>query len=205
MLGGYDYWGFGDMDVIYGDIRGFYNDHVLTHNVVSALGNRVCGHLCLLKNNEMMRNAFQQVPGWKAYLSEPDYQGVDEQKLTKIFMRHRKHPRWLREIYGLFDPYQRNNFFKDQYATPLIPQPWHDGTMDHPIEWYWRDGRVTNRKDGDREFLYLHFMNYRGTKTVEKVFGDKPPWRDLEQLVHFDYHHATNGWVINENGFSAAP
>ncbi|WP_333486766.1 DUF6625 family protein, partial [Phocaeicola plebeius] len=45
---GYDFWGFGDIDLIYGNIRNFINDTILNqYSVISGWG-----HLTLYKNTE---------------------------------------------------------------------------------------------------------------------------------------------------------
>lgn len=50
-----DFWGFGDIDLLYGDLKKFITDEVLSNN------DRVyrSGHLSLFRNNEYMNNAFK--------------------------------------------------------------------------------------------------------------------------------------------------
>ena len=60
---GYDFWGFGDLDLVYGDIRTFLTDSVLEHKFLLGWG-----HLTLLQNDEDANTYFmKQVPGYQNY------------------------------------------------------------------------------------------------------------------------------------------
>ena len=50
----YDFWGYCDIDLVFGDIRKFVTDELLSHY------DRIYtyGHLCLYRNNEMMRHIY---------------------------------------------------------------------------------------------------------------------------------------------------
>ena len=59
----YDFWGFGDLDLVYGDIRSFLTDDVLTHKFLLGWG-----HLTLLRNDEDANTYFmKQIPGYQNY------------------------------------------------------------------------------------------------------------------------------------------
>jgi hypothetical protein len=51
----YDFWGFGDLDLVYGDIRSFLTDDVLTHKFLLGWG-----HLTLLRNDEDANTYFMK-------------------------------------------------------------------------------------------------------------------------------------------------
>ncbi len=162
---GFDYFGFGDIDLIYGDIRKFYNDDVLNYNIISTDNRRVTGHLTLLKNNELMRNSFRKIKNWRSLLESPQHQHLDEAAFSKVFNPHKNFPLWLRKFFALFNPCQRSIFFKDQYTTPgfkgMEGRKWHDKSYNYPLKWFWDRGKITNDMDGDREFIYFHFMYWK--------------------------------------------
>lgn len=201
LVRGYDFFGFGDIDVIYGNIRHFYTPEVLRHNVISTHDNRLSGHFCLLRNNERMRQAFRRVENWRMYLETPEHRGFDEHKFRRIVLRHNKHPRFMRKISGWLDPYQRGTYFREQYSTILSPVPWHNGSLDHPQEWRWRRGRLTNTRDGEREFLYLHFMNWKSSRYLSKYRGEAAAWEGYERVVPFTVTPDLEGWWITRRGF----
>ncbi|MBU1052258.1 MAG: hypothetical protein KKC46_00325 [Proteobacteria bacterium] len=200
----YDYFGYGDIDVIYGNIRNFINDDVLSHNMISTHYNRVSGHFALLKNTDDMRYAFGRIKNWQALFENPNHLSIDESKFTKVFLRHRKHPMLLRKAYGIFNRFQRNNYWQEQFSTILSPQPWHDGNLEHPQEWYWHNGRLTNNYDGDREFMYLHFMNWKSSAWLPKEMRkrqERAAWEGLGSIVHMDKKEISHGFRINRTGF----
>jgi hypothetical protein len=60
---GYDFWGFGDLDLVYGDIRSFITEEVLTHKFLLGWG-----HLTLLHNDEETNKYFmEKVDGYQYY------------------------------------------------------------------------------------------------------------------------------------------
>lgn len=62
-LQGYDFWGFGDLDLVYGDIRAFITDEVLTHKFILGWG-----HLSLFRNDDDTNTYFMhQEPGYQNY------------------------------------------------------------------------------------------------------------------------------------------
>lgn len=52
---GYDYWGFGDVDVIYGDLREFLQGDLLERDPIIFNASHVSGHFALVKNTEENR------------------------------------------------------------------------------------------------------------------------------------------------------
>jgi len=59
----YDFWGFGDLDLVYGDIRNFLTDSVLKYKFLLGWG-----HLTLLHNDEDTNTYFmKQVDGYQNY------------------------------------------------------------------------------------------------------------------------------------------
>lgn len=219
---GFDTWGFGDLDVIYGDLRAHYDDAVLAHGVVSSHVGMVSGHLALFRNDARYREAFRQIPAWQAFVTWPGSLRFDEDVLTYAFLdaaaRRRRFERrvragvpraWLlRElpIVGApIDPRLAEGvLMQERYSTIHTPYPWHDGQPTHPDTWYWERGRLTNARDGERDFLYLHFMNYLSARHVRA--GETAPWNGLEPLVHFDPRRVDEGRIrIDRAGFHLEP
>ncbi len=60
---GYDFWGFGDLDLVYGDLRTFITDSVLRHKFVLGWG-----HLSLFMNDTATNTYFmERVEGFQYY------------------------------------------------------------------------------------------------------------------------------------------
>jgi hypothetical protein len=72
ILNEYDFWGHGDIDMVYGNIRGFITDTILTnYDIISSRKDITTGTFCLYRNNEQMRSLFMQSRDYKKVLSSP--------------------------------------------------------------------------------------------------------------------------------------
>lgn len=62
-INNYDFWGFGDLDLVYGDIRSFLTDNVLEYKFLMGWG-----HFTLLHNDEDVNTFFmKRVSGYQSY------------------------------------------------------------------------------------------------------------------------------------------
>jgi hypothetical protein len=182
---GYDFFGYGDVDVLYGNLRQFCTQDVLMKHVFSTHAWGLSGHFALLRNTSAIREAFLAVPDWRAILENPLPQRFDEDIFSAVF----RSP----EYAGLLH-------WKEAYTTPLIPRAWWNGSFEHPQTWYWHRGRVTNNKDGDKQFIYLHFMNYKEARFLNPIYGDKPFWNGLDKVVHVAPGDYGRGIRLDRNG-----
>ena len=186
-IAAYPFFGYGDLDVIYGRISAFYNE-VKFHgcDVISSHRERLSGHLAVFRNTSAIREAYKRIPDYRQRLEAPTYLGLDEIAFAQLFLGH-----------------QRTSFV-ERYSTVLSSRGWHDGTMNYPQRWFWRRGCLTNERDGDRQFLYLHFMRWQSSRWV-----NNPPqpgegaWVGRD-ILGVDWRvAATDGFSISPEGFSA--
>lgn len=161
-LQGFDFWGFGDIDLVYGDLRAYFTQQRLARKDLFAThARRISGHLCLLRNTEQMRTAFQRVKNWQALISNPEHVAFDEKAFSKVFLRHKNSLRIVRYIAGLFDPWLCKAEFIEAYTTPNAKLGWIDGSHKFPETWCWNKGILTNDMNGERTFPYFHFMVWK--------------------------------------------
>ncbi len=200
-LVGYDFWGFGDIDVIYGNIRHFYGANIARYKVIST-HDVISGHFCLLQNIPTLKHAYRDIEGWQRMLADPAYVGMDEGGFTKVMLWHRRGRPVLRRLLRLLSPYTPV-LFEEQYSTVLSPHRlWRDGgTCEFPSEWYWQAGRLTTDKGGETEFLYFHFMRWKSALYLVRHKGDKAAWETLDKLVHVTPQSMGSGFKINRTGF----
>ncbi|MGE0224141.1 MAG: DUF6625 family protein [Acetobacteraceae bacterium] len=193
-VAGYDYWGFGDLDVIYGDIRRFYTPELLVHDVISPHDHIVAGHFSLLRTSEAMLTAFKRIPRWKVHLSTDRHRSFDEQIFSRLFLPVRGRNIWRR----LVTPFLGGGYFQERHSTNIPPLRWVDGGPDFPRRWFWERGHLTTDTTGDREFLYLHFSPWQSNRwTTEAV----APWKNLPRLVNLPEGRPT-GFTISRDGFT---
>ncbi len=190
LVEGYDFVGFGDIDVIYGDIRAFYDSETLDrYDLLSSHRDRVSGHLCLFRNAPEMVTAFQRVSGWKDAFGNRDYVNFDERAFYN-YLRG-KRGRWLKAR-----PVEQRCLFREAYSTP--------GVTDR-MRWYWKDGTLTNEFYPLHPFMYLHFMSWHSNRWYVSQPGAAPgtpaPWSLHQDLVRMDWRDARKqGFMISPRG-----
>lgn len=187
-IAGYDYWGFGDVDVIYGDIRAYLTDQMFRFNLISFHEHRVSGHLCLLKNSVKMRHAFMQVREWRKILADNTHRCFDEKHFNALFIRHKNWPKKLRRIIYFPRYLMRTAYFKESHSTNYTYVPWIDGSFDFPRYWHWDNGVLMAENTPGMTFPYLHFLHWKQNWKEGHVFE-----------VSADENH----WVLSEKGFSS--
>ncbi len=196
---GYRFFGYGDIDVIYGNIRAFYTDELLArYDVISTHPERIAGHFAVFRNNERLRRAYELIPDCLDLVARPQFSAVAEGRFSGIFLRSP-------DALNLPDdhPLRRNLLFVERYSTVLSSRGWHDGTMNYPRCWFWRNGRLTNDRDDAREFLYLHFMRWQSKRwTNNPPAAGEGAWLNRD-VMQTDWHRAgRNGFCISAEGFS---
>jgi len=68
----YDFWGYCDVDVIFGNIRSFMTDELLNeYDIISARHDYLTGCFALYRNNEYMRELFKQSKDYKKVFTDP--------------------------------------------------------------------------------------------------------------------------------------
>ena len=79
IIKGYDFWGHGDIDVMYGNIRDFMTEDILNdYDVISSRHDYVAGTFSLYKNTEQMNMLFMQSKDYKKVFTNPEHFCFDE-------------------------------------------------------------------------------------------------------------------------------
>ncbi|GAA5315038.1 MAG: hypothetical protein AseanaTS_02420 [Candidatus Pelagadaptatus aseana] len=158
----FDFWGFCDIDLIFGDIRSFMTDEVLSRfDFVSAFGRRVSGHFFLVRNNVENNSVFKKCADWKVAFEDVEHHCFDEKSFSDLFIKFKNHPDWSKRLLSkIFLPLSRRSLFKERYSTPGLRYDWVDGSRNFPTEWYWNSGVLTNNAASEN-FLYFHFLKWK--------------------------------------------
>lgn len=187
----YDFAGFGDLDVIYGDIGAFYNDEILAeYDILSSHADRVSGHFCVMRNSEDVVTAFRRVRGWTSAMERNDYVNFDERAFYNLFRG--TGARLLQHLW----PKRQRCLFREAYSTP---------TVTDRMRWYWEDGRLTNEFYPHHPFMYLHFMSWHSNRWFSSQGHVEPgaaaPWSLLPEVVRMDWREARrSGFMISPAG-----
>jgi hypothetical protein len=153
-LAGYDFWGFCDLDVLWGRLAHFITPEILnTHDRILTRG-----HLTLIRNTDSCVRAFM-LPS-----SAPDHRHVFTHPANFIY------DEWP----GIHLAFSENDFriFLEEVIADIDPQPLRFNLTRHPNFpdqcFIWREGQVlqchTDPSTGtivETEFAYLHFQKRR--------------------------------------------
>ncbi len=150
----YDFWGFGDLDLVYGDIRSFLTDSVMEHSFILGWG-----HLTLLRNNEDANTYFmKQEEGYQNYrdafttskitfFDEFDHKGCSDK-----WRDCRPEDCWLEE------PFDNVSKPKQSYHFCSLNRGWKQVIFEH-IDNKLYMLRFNDGKLEKKESLYAHFQH----------------------------------------------
>jgi hypothetical protein len=205
----YDFYGWTDMDILFGDIRSFYNEEILgKYEVFSTHNGRISGHFSLFKNTVKNKLMYKKIYRWQEALAKKEFVGIDEHGLTNAYMLtifDKINQKFNLHIDNFITRYfstlkRKKLYFTEQYTTPFTVIPWIDGSINsnQPSTWYYKDGIITNDRDLSRKFIYLHFMNFKNSQWRHD--GTKAPWEGKKKIYFVENLNSKNGVVINNQG-----
>lgn len=196
----YQFWGFCDLDVIFGDLRSFLTPSVLQHDIVATHSTRLSGHFSLLRNTPDLCEAFRRVPRWQELICDQKNHRFDESAFSRFFVRYKNWPRFIRGILPS-NPLGASVYLEEQYSTPGCRVDWEDGSREFPATWWWRDGVLSNDKSS-RHFMYFHFLYWKqnGWKKSYKAQGGH---LDVGDGLFFEPENNCSYFRIDKDGFHA--
>ena len=162
-LNGFDFWGYTDLDLIYGDLSRFVSPSILhAHDVISSRANLVNGHFSLFRNGRDLRLAYRSIPTWLPKFSSEKYENFDEGDFDQyIVERARRGDLRL--------------FRKDIQADDNLME--YSGRKSFVMEW--NQGRIRDLVTRS-ELAYFHFIESKyHDRFVAAPLSQPPPSRFL--------------------------
>ena len=151
----YDFWGYGDLDLVYGDIRHFITEDVLRKKFILGWG-----HLTLLKNEEDTNTYFmKQEPGYQNYkdafttntitfFDEFNHKGCSDK-----WRDCRPDCCWLKEPFdNILKP-------KESYHMKSLNRGWQQVLFEHKDNKLYIIRHLGNGLFEKQESLYAHFQH----------------------------------------------
>ena len=195
-LQGVDFWAFGDIDVVLGDLRAYFTAQRLAEkDIFSTHARRISGHMCLIRNKQEFNEAFMKIPKWQVLYSADQHYAADEGPFTRLFLKHKNLPNLLANLLGNVYRLRRRAEFVEAFSAPDGNVPWHDGSLKFPDVWLWKNGKLRNNQDGDRLFPYLHFFVWKRAWGENGSIAIKPEMSGNPGLG-FEVHR--NGFHVNQ-------
>jgi hypothetical protein len=153
---------------------------MLDHDVITFNEKHLSGHFTLIRNTALAKELHLRTKGFMEKVGMAKHRFLDEPQPA--------------DLTGV------NVYARESFNTPLSPLiPWCDGQFMFPTEWQWRDGSLTNNLNGHREFLYLHFMHWKGGEWPRRCGNAQ--WEQVETTVHMDPASAALGFRVTRTGF----
>lgn len=92
LLGQYEFWGHGDLDIIFGDIRKFMTEEVLVgHDLIAVRDDYLTGYFLLFRNNRKMNYLFTESKDYQKVLSDDRHYCFDETNFSFIDFEREMH------------------------------------------------------------------------------------------------------------------
>ncbi len=142
----YNFWGFCDMDIIWGNIRQYMTEALLEkYDVISSLENMISGHFTIFKNNPESLKYYQYNGDYEALFQNQKHVRFDEVKFTAITNQ-------------LIEDKDLKVFWDKKELEKGIKSEVHQEY--YLNRWLWKNGSIVNTKT-EKKFMYLHFINWK--------------------------------------------
>lgn len=169
---GYDFGGFGDLDLIYGNLGMILNESNLNHyDVITTHNYHIAGHCCFFRNTEYYRNRCFEIKRWQEKVTDEKALSIDELDFSHAVMP------WLKTIGRIHKYFCKPlgiHYFKVLDAlNPILhpkmmvqecwtsPQP-----RPNEIWTYDRKQNIIVNPQGI-QLPYLHFLFFKKTQWLE--------------------------------------
>ena len=197
-LEGYDFWGFGDIDLIYGDLNLIVNQSNLEkYDFITALSDRIAGHFTVMRKESKFTGLCMQIPNFKERLESQKNYVVDEVDLCKIAYPQLKNVgRVFRHIVEPLHFVSRETYFNwcsNFFCNRLTRRKfWDYRTTPKPKQcekWEYdlENGIVT--EPSGKSIPYLHFFFFRDNR-----------WEKPERYWQGEYYNVSNAELFNGKG-----
>lgn len=151
----YDFWGFGDLDLVFGDIRSFINEQVLEFDFILGWG-----HFSILRNDMNTNKYFMQheqgFQNYKEAFATKDITFFDEfghNGCSDKWRKCRPNKCWLEE------PFDNVSKPKQSYHLESLNHPDWKGILFEHVDNKLFAMRFNNGQIERRETLYAHFQH----------------------------------------------
>lgn len=205
-LESYDFWGFCDLDLVFGDLsKIFSTNNLLSYDIISTDWDRISGPLCILRNNQNYRNLAFKIKGWEQMLSSEKIIPLDEKYLSDIVAIE------LKALRGI----------DSRILRPLLPLKMvHaiDKAISMPVHFYLKkkgllfthlncspeigvsnmrfvyDNHIIKDRTSGKELPYLHFLFFK-----KNMYREKYLWKD-NATINTDKLDFSKPVYIDEKG-----
>lgn len=190
IVSNYEFWGFGDLDVLYGDLRIILKESsLLRYDLISSHADRIAGHFAIIRKDSKYTTMPLHIKEYKKKLLAPNVVGLDEHYFTALVYPFSK---WIWKAYRIIGNkigFKYYNFFKipnavfhifsrfelKEYLTSVLPK---GGEV-----WYYdlKAGQVVGPSG---ELPYLHFLFFK----KNRFYKAETCWTDGFYMLDINFN-----------------
>jgi hypothetical protein len=173
LLKDYDFWGHGDIDVIFGNIRSFISDDILReHDLIVVRHDFLTGYFQLFRNSEKMNTLFMKSQDYRKVLQDNKHYCFDETNFTfDEFAKGKRFDEIPSEVESMMHVVKKME--SENYIKPFFDFMVVEGI---PGNIRWQNGELIYRKRF--EILLYHMIHFkkkynpkRGPRHVPEAFN----------------------------------
>ncbi|WP_432409983.1 DUF6625 family protein [Rasiella sp. SM2506] len=184
----FDFWGFTDVDIIWGAIRKEMTPEVLkSFDIISSRKGLISGHFNLFKNNDSINKLYRKNDWYKKSYTDQKMKRFCEGTFSEIIKEALKENKIRVKWDRILSNQERGIDSHQEYYLD---------------KWLWMEGKMLELKNGKpvHEVMYLHFINWKRTMKYCKINYPEHP---SEFYISYTGVHYKPHWKITKiaNGF----
>lgn len=200
----YTHWGFGDLDLCYGNLSKLINEKKLNrYKLITTHADRVAGHFTVIKISSSYTNLCRQITCWKEKLQSEKLYGLDEHDFTNLVRpsmayweyayRHFLRTTFKKMNLCIYDFMKFPNFIHNLCAKNYIREFYTSPLPKVGEQWLWdiSNNKILNPKR--KELPYLHFLFFKKTPFWDTPYHWKSGFYQVEGQI------SNKGYVVFDN------
>jgi len=193
LIEGYDFWGYCDIDLVFGNIRAFITSDILNrHEVVTIKKEYISGPFSLFKNNEKINNIFKKSKDYQRVFQEPLHYDFDECNWEWEPLQEGK------DIFQLNSEVASiTHVIKEAERAGDIVAYWQSLEL-LPGDLVWDRGELFHKIDG--RAMLCHFVFF---KDID--FNYVPRWKSIPERFYLNSFYISRhapgslaGWLLHQ-------
>lgn len=190
-ISAYDFWGFTDIDIIWGNISQYITNALLQdYDIINSRKNLIGGHFCIFRNTKQLKYLYQNGNAYRNAFKSPKMKRFCEDSFSTIVLNAQQK--------GL--PVKIDTYFVNQKNGKAHQEYYLD-------KWLWKDGNMLElaHEKPIGEVMYLHFINWKiKMRYSEIVYQDNPnefyiSYKGMHYTPHTQWEKTLN--TIKNVGF----
>lgn len=176
----YDFWGYSDLDLIFGNIRNFFTKELLDeYDIISTRKEFLSGTLTIFKNNDIINNFYKKSSDYKRIHESQDYFNFEEagHGITPRLFVGENIEDIPPEIDSMMHTLKRSKDIKIHYSNMIVEQiPLNKTLKEFKWELLWNKGNLFNQTE-KKDLMAFHLKFHKLF-----CFFYIPNWKNFEDI-----------------------